>query len=747
MERKDYLVERLAALSPELANVIPTYRVSDDSPKGYHDHSLFTADSEGNILIHYLSLEGTVETYEYGRHRKEKPYIVKRLHPNQLSAKDFKYKAPGDTPTRLYFPPSVVDAFRAGDQIETLFITEGQFKAFAGHLNGLHCVGAFGINGWKVAQQTKAKEDLVRLVEKCQVKNLVLLMDADLFETKYVDRDTDMTKRLWTFHNAAKAFKDVCYRLEKQAYLMYVLPKWLNIAKGLDDLYQANREEAENITKQALSLQGEELDFFFSRINLTETPHKQLKHFFRLSNVKDFYFEYQDLIGYEVFCWKRGRYQYDEEKGEVETLRHPDADDFVRLGSDYYKIIEDMNSKQETMTVLKPWNIGAIRLDYVTGMRLSKFLHWIPKYDSVCVVPDHTENFQQVIVTENQTRLYNMYHPIQHKAKPGSYDTILEFIKHVFGEMKVKSGQPRWVLGLDYLTILYRMPYQKLPIIALVNREGGTGKSTFMFLLKEIFGMNATLCGNDDLKDNFNSSYITKLLIMIDEGFIDKIEVYEKLKSLATTPRAKLNSKGKDKTEVDFFGKFIFTSNNETNCIPIKPEETRFWVLKVPKFQGEEKPNLLDEMRQEIPAFLHFLSKRKIAHPQKGRLWFDVKLLKTPALQKLISGSRSFIEKEMKDYLLDVMLDFGIKEVHITKEELKEGISPRYDKWQIQHVLTEKWKLKEKNSVMVKWFKDKLSGMPVRDKSTKGRHFRITAEDILSEEEMKEYFPPEIEVS
>lgn len=739
MDRKDYLVERLAALSPDLANVPPTYKVSDESPRGYHEHSLFTADSEGNIIIHYLSLEGTVEVFESGRHRTEKPYTVKRLHPENLSGKDFKYKAPGGTSTRLYFPPSIVDAFLAGKKLETLFITEGQFKAFAGHLNGLPCVGAFGISGWKRAGENKAKEDLLRLIEKCEVEELVLLMDADLFQTKYVDKDTDMTQRLWTFHNAARSFKEVCQGLEKRAYLMYIKPDWLTKAKGLDDLYEAVRGEAKEITAQAL--ERSDAGPYFGGTSLTELPEKLLRHMFHLSNVKDFYHEYGDLIGFEIFCWRRGLYQLNEISEEVETLRHPDADRFVRLGSDYYKIIEEMNSKKETMKILKPWNIGAIRLDYVAGMRLSKFLHWIPKYDSVCVVPDHTPSFQPEIITENNSKLYNMYYPILHQPKPGEYDTILDFIKHVFGEQKVKSGQPRWVLGLDYITILYRMPYQKLPIIALVNREGGTGKSTFMFLLKEIFGMNATLCGNDDLKDNFNSSYITRLLIMIDEGFIDKIEVYEKLKSLATTPRAKLSSKGKDKTEVDFFGKFIFTSNNETNCIPITPEEKRFWVLKVPKFTGKENPRLLEQMRYEIPAFLHFLSNRKLEHPNEGRLWFHTDLLDTPALRKLVSSSRTFLEKEMKDLLLDMMLDFNTQEIHITKDELKAILPPRYEKWQIANTLTEKWKLREMNSTMIRWKMD-MNGMPEQVKITKStRHFRIQASDILTEDELQKHFP------
>jgi hypothetical protein len=60
-----------------------------------------------------------------------------------------------------------------------------------------------------------------------------------------------------------------------------------------------------------------------------------------------------------------------------------------------------------------------------------------------------------------------------------------------------------------------------------------------------------------------------------------KKEITERLKYLSTTDKDKMEAKGKDREEVEFFGKFILCSNNEDNFIQIDEEEIRFWIIKV----------------------------------------------------------------------------------------------------------------------------------------------------------------------
>ncbi len=49
----------------------------------------------------------------------------------------------------------------------------------------------------------------------------------------------------------------------------------------------------------------------------------------------------------------------------------------------------------------------------------------------------------------------------------------------------------------------------------------------------------------------------------------------------------KKEAKGKDREEVEFFGKFILCSNNEDNFIQIDENEIRFWIIKVRSIKSE----------------------------------------------------------------------------------------------------------------------------------------------------------------
>lgn len=738
-----YLVERLRSLHPDFVDNPPTYKVPDDSPTGFHEQSLFFADGDGNILIRYFNLEGNEEFYENARWKKQTPYQVKRYHPDvhqELLAKNpkkGKYQAPAATPARLYLPPKLIDRFKAGETISTLFVTEGQFKAFAGSYNGLPIIGAFGISGWKVKKKLRMKDDLARIIKECKVQRLVLLMDSDLFKAKYVDEDTEMTERLWTFYQAARSFRETCVSINIDAYLMYIDPDLG--PKGLDDLYEAFRGKEIEITDEAMKLEA--TSNYFRCNNISERGAAWLKGYFLLSSVDRFYLHNSEIIEDQKFTWNNGKFLYNEETQTCDILIHPEAKKFVRIGCDYFKRIVVVNSQEEKNEVLQPWNKGEITQDYVKDQGMSHFFKWVARYDAFTNLPDHSDNFKAEIVTDDGTRLYNTYHPLKWKPEEGDITMSMEFVKHVFGTQKLPNGKERWVAGLDYLSILYTYPAQKLPVIVLVNKLGGTGKSTFMFWLKAIYGHNASICSNEDFTDRFNADYANMLLALLDEGFIDKRLTYEKVKSMTTSPTTKLHDKGKSKHEIELFIKFILTSNDELNCIPITATEKRFWVIKVPQFEGKENPNLLYQLRAEIPAFLHHLKTREIVHPRKTRLWFEPKTTDTPALRRLVAGSKTWIEKEITEIVRGKIIDCRVEEIHMTVKELMEELPSKYEQHSVKNCLQEKMGLKEANSWMTKYSIDQVSGQVDEQRIKRStRHYKFQAKDILTEEEYNDYF-------
>lgn len=193
-----------------------------------------------------------------------------------------------------------------------------------------------------------------------------------------------------------------------------------------------------------------------------------------------------------------------------------------------------------------PWSYEALRQDYGKNN-----LPEIEKYDGFCIIPDHV-NYRR----EHGTHL-NLYEPLAHRPAEGEFPNIRAFLSHIFGE--------QIELGLDYLQLLYLRPTQMLPILLLVSSERNTGKTTFLRFLKMIFGKNATFNTNDDFRSQFNADWTNRLLVLVDELLLNKIEDTEKIKNLSTASDYKVEAKGKDRREIEFFAKFVLCSNNERN--------------------------------------------------------------------------------------------------------------------------------------------------------------------------------------
>lgn len=163
----------------------------------------------------------------------------------------------------------------------------------------------------------------------------------------------------------------------------------------------------------------------------------------------------------------------------------------------------------------------------------------------------------------NVNNFYNLYEPIIHVPEEDDFRHITLLEEHIFGE--------QYGLGMDYLQLLYLKPMQKLPILLLVSEERNTGKSTFLNFLKAMFQENVTFNTNEDFRSQFNADWVGKLMIAVDEVLLNRREDSEQLKKLSTAHSYKMEFKGKDRYEVQFFAKFVLCSNNENFSVYIEP--------------------------------------------------------------------------------------------------------------------------------------------------------------------------------
>jgi len=387
---------------------------------------------------------------------------------------------------------------------------------------------------------------------------------------------------------------------------------------------------------------------------------------------------------------------------------------YLRIGTSYYKQVNAPTIAGHYNEILVPWNIETIRQDHGKD-----YLSKVPKYDGFTCIPSHIDFRQEY------EKFYNTYSELRNQPREGDITNSLSLVKHIFGTYGT--------LGLDYLQLLYTKPIQILPILCLVSKKRSTGKSTFLKWLKAIFENNLTYLTNDSFSSQFNADWANKLLICIDEVLFNKEELTERIKYLSTTNINKLEAKGKDKREVEFFGKFILCSNNEDNFIKIDGNETRFWVLKVPTLK-KENTEFLDRLVEEIPAFLHFLQNRELSTTHKTRMWFTPEQIKTAALIKLVQNNRNRVEKELASILLSAMELFDLKEIHLCPLDALHVLNRtrvKTDLTQLRRLLKKDWKLENKdNSLsyqkMVIWQDGSLQLL-----EAKGRYFTVEKSFLL----------------
>ena len=303
---------------------------------------------------------------------------------------------------------------------------------------------------------------------------------------------------------------------------------------------------------------------------------------------------------------------------------------YIRVGTAYFKIIEKPLISGDKVKVMVRWTRETIVSDHGKS-----YLENVLKLDGFCCIPDHL-NYQPIV--ENFFNTYNELNmkPIEEDFNLNELEQLipnsLHFVKHIF-------GSEQYEYGLDYLKLLYEKPTQTLPILCLVSKERATGKSSFIKWLKNIFGLNMTYIKGDSFGSQFNADWASMLLVAIDEVFFDKKEITERLKYLSTTDKDKVEAKGKDRQEIEFFAKFILCSNNEDDFIQIDEEEIRFWIRKIKPIESEDV-HFIKKLTSEVPYFIKYLLLRPYYTTQQTRMWFTPKQILTASLLKLISKNK-----------------------------------------------------------------------------------------------------------
>lgn len=340
--------------------------------------------------------------------------------------------------------------------------------------------------------------------------------------------------------------------------------------------------------------------------------------------------------------WGKKKKESVIDEDQIETK----AKKILRIGGRWFKKATDPVTHQEALFDITPKMV----IDDEGKEIGNLILKVAPKYLAKTNIPSHVD-YQESIDNGDGEFFYNIYKPLSHSPVEGEWKHIEMLLRHIF--------QEQFEMGLDYLQILYEQPLHPLPVLLLVSDETGTGKSTFCKFLNAVFCENALPLTPEIVESRFNSYWVGKLLGYIEEQADDSNERKKqnaKVKHIVTAETLPSESKGKDPTLAFNFLKIVICSNDEYTPVKIDPNDTRYWVRKVPALsKKEEGIDILDECKKEIPAFLHFLLNRKMQYDRKNRLWFAPEQLHTDAWRKIVRHSQSSLEQELREILLDIM--------------------------------------------------------------------------------------------
>jgi len=285
-------------------------------------------DYGNDMIIYYFDLEGRQIMYQPPKRSKPEPFFrVRFQNPEERKDKfnkSIKYYSPAGSGTHLYVPQRIRKMYQSGAHIETLFIQEGEKKAEKSCKHDILSVGIMGIHN--VGSANVMPKDLQLLIQKCNVKRVVFMLDSDWQDiNSNIKSGDNPQKRPLSFFYAVKNFKEymLSFRnigINLEIFFGAVKPGTGN-EKGIDDLLTGSLKSKESDfttdLTNAFNIKGGEGDFVVLH-KITSLTDYQIKDFWKLNSPAEFAKAHRDiLLQIPEFKIGQSKYRFNED-GEFE---------------------------------------------------------------------------------------------------------------------------------------------------------------------------------------------------------------------------------------------------------------------------------------------------------------------------------------------------------------------------------------------------------------------------------------------
>ncbi|MCU0468425.1 MAG: hypothetical protein MUF58_07470, partial [Arcicella sp.] len=403
---KSYFDSRMADLGVTPENNRISVFSSDDSttPK---IKEIFTKDSEGNIKILFPNLDGG--NYTYTAETKDNPeksfYRTRLKNPKG----DMKYSQPKDSGIFPFFPPKLVEKFSQKQELKTLFIVEGEFKAFKGSIHGLDIIGICGKDLFVAEKGSKELHpDIIRVIEQCKVRTIVLLLDADTLVVKW-EHGKEMTERPYSFLGTVQKFSSACddvRNLEnsplKRIHFSHIKSDYLKKAKGLDDLLILESKKASEVVYDLNKL--EKATKYFHGFNVGDLTEKKLKKFFGLDSFQSFHGLYSPFFGEKDIVFHGG--QYIVQDGKYIAVEKDKSGDLNLILTEQMKNEFSKADPKDRLGLMQNWKDDSLKYGIVTtkcGYMAANIDH-LKKHISFTQISNFTLNIKYHIKTSRTNK-------------------------------------------------------------------------------------------------------------------------------------------------------------------------------------------------------------------------------------------------------------------------------------------------------------------------------------------------------
>lgn len=307
--------------------------------RGSIDKTGIVHPGDDEMLIYYYNLDGTMGQYATrGARGALRPYIRIRwsnpsLHTPEGSSRENKYMSPAGAPTRFYIPQKVRDLYNKSLPIETLVIQEGEKKAEKACKHGIPSLAIQGIFNIG-SKEGGLPQDLQYIVQRCNVKNVVLLFDSDWDDlSKSLNPDEAVDYRPRMFSKAAIKFKKYVASMHNIGVNVDIYFGHINKNergdKGVDDLLVGMLKGKEDELAKDIDFALHAHDgvgTYCSIFNISTCSDIQIQDYWLLNDIDSFFEKYVAAVKpLKLFKFNRFRYKVTDD-GKVELASKVIAD-------------------------------------------------------------------------------------------------------------------------------------------------------------------------------------------------------------------------------------------------------------------------------------------------------------------------------------------------------------------------------------------------------------------------------------